>query len=128
MNAPSPIPPKPPAHVEPYVRVLGPELAVQFLLEFGGAELYLAETPKGGSRVEQLLGRDQVAALAGLHLPRRVPTAKPWISRHLKFTGLSHAEIARRLHTTDVTVRKYLAMSETKPLKWTHDPRQPSLI
>ncbi len=128
MTAPAKIPPKPPAHVEPYVRVLGPELAVTFFLEFGGGQLYLAERPKGGSRVEQLLGADQVAALAALHLPRRVPTAKPWIARHLKFTGLSHQEIARRLHTTDVTVRKYLADGDGKPQKWTHDPRQSSLI
>ena len=118
--------PRPPAHVEPYVRVLGAELAVQFLLEFGGAELYLPKTPKGGSRVEQLLGQDRFAALAALHLPRRVPTAKPWIARHLKLTGLSDAEIARRLHTTDVTVRKYLA--DAGPQKWKYDPRQHSLI
>lgn len=121
-------PPKPPAHVEPYVRVLGPDLAVHFFLEFGGAKLYLAKTPKGGSRVEKLLGGDQVAALAALHLQSRVPTAKPWIARHLKFTGLSQQEIARRLHTTDVTVRKYLASSDAAPQKWTYDPRQANLI
>lgn len=43
-------------------------------------------------------------------LPRRMPTAKPWIACYLKVTaGLSHAEIARRLHASDVSVRKWVA-------------------
>ncbi len=118
--------PRPPAHIEPYVRVLGADLAVRFLMEFGGAELYLAKTPKGSSRAEVLLGPDRFAALAALGLPRRVPTGKPWLARVLKQEGLSTAEIARRLHVSDVTVRSYLA--DDGPKKWHYDPRQSSLF
>lgn len=114
--------PPPPAHVEPYVRVLGPWLAFDFLMKFGGAELYLSATPKGRSEAEALIGAEKLAELAALDLPRRVPTAKPWLAEMMKTQGLSHAEIARRLHTTDVTVRGWF---NPKP---STDARQRSLF
>jgi hypothetical protein len=40
--------PKPPAQVQHFVEVLGPELTVQFLLAFGGAELYIADFAENG--------------------------------------------------------------------------------
>lgn len=100
----------PPAHIAPYVEVLGTDMAIEFLLTFGGAELYLAANPKGRSRLAQLVGRERASALAQAaeHLPRRVPTAKPWVAAVLKSKGLPVAEIARRLHVTDVTVRAWL--------------------
>lgn len=107
--------PRPPAHVQPFVEALGAELAVRFLLHFGGAELYIPRDPKGGSELAEVLGLPAARAISALAeqtaLPRRMPTAKPWIARYLKITaGLSNAEIARRLHTSDVTVRKYIAV------------------
>jgi hypothetical protein len=117
--------PRPPAQLEPYIRVLGTDLAMQFFLHFGGATLYLAANPKGRAMVSRLLSDDQVRALAAEHLPARVPTAKPWIARMLNAQGLSGAEIARRLHTSDVTVRKYLANTDATP---TDDPRQARLF
>lgn len=117
-----------PAHLQPYVDALGEADAIRFLLAFGGAELYVPRDPKGQSRVARELGIDLARKLSDVadRLPRRVPTAKPWIARHLRSTeGLSVAEIARRLHTTDVTVRKYLdGDGETKP----QDARQPRLF
>lgn len=114
--------PPPPAHVEPYVRVLGHLKAFEFLMRFGGAELYLSATPKGRSEAEAMVGPGKLAELAALDLPRRVPTAKPWLARVLKTQGLSHAEIARRLHTTDVTVRSWLNVRPSD------DARQPRLF
>lgn len=103
---------RPPAHLEPYVLVLGQDTAVEFLLAFGGAELVLFRDPRRGRLVE-LVGRDNAVALAEIsdrfQLPRRVPTGKPWIARVWHQKGLPVAEIARRLHTSDVTIRKYLA-------------------
>lgn len=115
-------PPRPPAHIAAYVEVLGPDMAVEFLLSFGGAELYLPANPRGRSKVEALVGAENVKALqarAG-ELSARVPTAKPWIAQVFASKGLPVAEIARKLHTTDVTVRKYLRAGP--------DPRQLSLI
>ena len=102
---------QPTAQVAPYVEVLGQDMAVEFLLEFGGAEIYLAVSPKSRSRVARLVGRDRAAALAGIQdrLQRRVPLANQWIAGVLKSKGLSHADIARRMRTTDVTVRKWLS-------------------
>lgn len=106
--------PRPPAHVASFVEALGAELAVRFLLHFGGAELYIPRDPKGGSELAEVLGMPAARAISALAdrtvLPRRMPTAKPWIARYLKVTaGLSHAEIARKLHASDVSVRKWVA-------------------
>lgn len=106
--------PRPPAHVQPFVDALGAATAVQFFLHFGGAELYIPRNPKGGSDLANVLGMPAARALSELAertvLPRRVPIPKPWMARYLKVTaGLSHAEIARRLHASDVAVRRWIA-------------------
>lgn len=108
--------PKPPAQVAPYVDILGPELTVQLLLTFGGAELYIPHSPQGRSRIETLVGRDKVKALvkADHLLQRRVPLANPWVAACLHFQGLATNEIARKLRITDVTVRKYLSNYEAR--------------
>jgi hypothetical protein len=49
--------PKPPAHVQRYVDALGVELTIDFLLNFGGAELFLPADPGGKSEVERVIGR-----------------------------------------------------------------------
>lgn len=110
MNVPGHPFPKPPAQVAPYVAVLGPELTVPLLLSFGGAELYVPVTPKGRSRLEQLVGAEKTAALAqATHLmQRRVPLANAWVAACLYFDGWSVSEIVRRIRVTDITVRKYL--------------------
>lgn len=109
-----PLTPRPPAQVAPYVEVLGVDGAVEFLLTFGGAELYVAANPKGRGKVERIFGLEKAAALAAMveRLPRRVPTAKPWLAQVLRSRGLPVAEIARRLHATDVSVRAWLRKAE----------------
>lgn len=106
--------PRPPAHIQPYVDALGPALAVVFFLEFGGAELNIPAKPKEGSCLVEVLGMEGALALCALAertlLQRRVPLAKPWIARYCKIVeGLSHAEIARKLHASDVAVRRWVA-------------------
>lgn len=114
------MPIRPPAHIEPFVTALGEDDAVRFFLAFGGADLYIARDPKGRGRVEQELGLDVAQRLARLcdqhHLHRRIPIPKPWLAAVLKSRGLSHAEIARRLHASDESVRRWLqAGAETAP-------------
>jgi hypothetical protein len=99
---------RPPAHVEPFVRVLGQALAVEFLMAFGGTEVHWATDPKGRSKMAGMIGVERARALADLDLPRRVPNAKPWLVHVLRAEGLSVPEIAVRLHVTDVTVRRML--------------------
>lgn len=117
--------PPTPAQVEPYVRVLGVDDAVKFLLVFGGAPLDIAAAPTARSRLVEVIGAEKAQALAAAatdpRWQRRVPLAKPWIAHVLFARGLPKFEIARRLHTTDITVRKYLAT----PLGVRrYDPRQ----
>lgn len=118
--------PRPPAHVEPFVRVLGVDDTVTLLSELGGAGIYIGRNPKGQSRLVQLLGRDKAEALASLvetgEWPARIPLAKPWVAQVLRARGLPVLEIARILRTTDVTVRKYLNPAPPG------DPRQPQLF
>lgn len=100
---------RPPAHIQPYVDVLGEDVAVDFLLAFGGAELSVRDNPRQGQLVK-LIGKAAAAdlAMAAAHLPRRIPLAKPWLAQRLHEKGLSVAEIARTLHVSDVSVRAYL--------------------
>lgn len=102
--------PRPPAHIEPYVRILGVEGAVTFFLNYGGSELYIPRNPRPGAPLVSLLGMDAAAALgaAADRLPKRVPTAKPWMALVSHAQGLRVSEIARTLHVSDVTVRKWI--------------------
>lgn len=125
--------PRPPAHIEPYVRVLGIPQTIDFLMTFGGGEVYLTTNPKGRSQLEKMIGTEKAAALADAipNLKVRVPTAKPWIACCLKSEGLPTAEIARRLHTADNTVRRWLASGDTDlggAGKNRTDPRQLPLL
>ncbi len=101
--------PRPPAHVEPFVRVLGVDEAIRFLLLFGGAETYLTRSPKGRSAIAREFGLETAALIAEAaeHLPRRMPLAKEWIAEVMSSRGLPDSEIARTLHVTDVTVRAW---------------------
>ena len=106
--------PRPPAHVAPFVEALGAELAVRFFLHFGGTEIYIARDPKGASEVAEVLGMPAARALSALAertvLPKRIPIPKPWMARYLKATaGLSTSKIARMLHASDVSVRRWIA-------------------
>lgn len=107
-----------PAQVEPYVRALGPDKAVDFLLAYGGAPFYFSRSATSRARATKVIGEDGIAALGkefgGLHL--RVPLAREWIARQLAHKGESVYEIARLTGKSDVTVRKWL-QGKKPPLK-----------
>lgn len=116
MNLPAAPMPKPTAQVAVYVEILGAELTVKFLLNFGGADLYLAQNPKGKSQVEALVGFEKTRALAAQdhRLPRRVPLAKKWLAQMLSWQGHSTAQIARTLRTSDTSVRRMLQTAQNQ--------------
>lgn len=100
-----------PAHVQTYVQILGEDLAVDFLLKFGGAPLYLAKDPKRAEYVE-LIGVERAALLAdvlgaGTHV--KPPLAKPWIIHKLAERGLARKQIARLVHMDESSVRRIFA-------------------
>lgn len=117
---------RPPAQIEPFVRVLGVDDTIRFIQEFGGVEIYIARNPTARSRIVKVLGRDKAEALARLaeagEWPARIPLVKPWCAAVMKAKGLPVSDIARILRTTDVTVRKWLSPSPDT------DPRQPRLF
>jgi hypothetical protein len=102
--------PRPSAQAEPYVRALGPVRAVIFLLHFGGAELNIPRRPRPGGTLAAVIGEDGARALAAAlgNTSQRVPLASRWLAQMLAWQGHSVAETARRLRTTDVTVRRWL--------------------
>ncbi|MDO9639667.1 MAG: helix-turn-helix domain-containing protein [Pseudotabrizicola sp.] len=120
--------PPPPAQLEPYVRILGVDGAVTFFSSFGGAELVYSQNPRR-SQLAEIMGLDAARALAEEDarrgLPRRVPLGKPWVAQVMKSKGLPVAEIARRMHASDVAVRRWL--KQQPGVRFT-DPRQPSLF
>ena len=122
--------PRPPAHVQPYVDVLGAERTLELLLAFGGSEVYLATRPTERSRLAQVIGQDGVAALSAQAMPlkHRIPTARPWCAVCLKARGLSVAEIARKLSANDSSVRRWLKAAQVEGAPVAGDPRQMSLL
>ena len=111
MTLPAPAFPRPTAQVEPFHKVLGPELTITFLLQFGGAPLSLSENPEGRSALERLVGEANARKLGrtcGHLAKKRVPLAKRWLARALKVQGHSNAQIARTLRATDVSVSGWL--------------------
>ena len=100
-----------PAHIQPYVDVLGVPLTIDFLLAFGGGPLYLpGERTNGDSRITEVIGAVKAVEL-GRHLGKgmvRVPLAKPFIAACLFADRIAVVEIARRLHVSDVSVRRWL--------------------
>ncbi|MGY6410649.1 MAG: helix-turn-helix domain-containing protein [Alkalilacustris sp.] len=102
--------PPAPAHVAPFVAALGPALAVEFLLRFGGAELHIAVWPRARSAWAAFVGPEAAQRLADrAHLlPRRVPLGNPWLARCLAAEDHPTAEIARRLRASDTAVCGWL--------------------
>lgn len=128
MTAQRELPPAP-AHVDPYVTVLGAEGAMTFLLTFGGSEVYLTTSPKTRSMVVEQIGHQKAIELAeviGNGIKIRVPTAKPWIACCLHSQGLKTAEIARRLHMSDTVIRGWI--KKQRPGGGRHDARQMDLF
>lgn len=109
----------------PYVRAIGPEAAAKVFFAFGGAGLYLAADPKSRSPLVPLIGRDNALKLAEAIGPGlvQVPTGKPFLARHLADEGWKIAEIARKLHVDDETVRRYLSRRASR-----HDSPQLPLL
>ena len=108
--------PDPPAQLAVFTDVLGSELAIGFLLRFGGATVYLPKTPAGQSEVERYIGRENLRRLSERHgdLYLRVPLGNVWLAAALDAQGKSQSEIARTLRATDVTVRRWLKKHEER--------------
>ena len=120
-----------PAHLQPYVEVLGVEGAIELFLALGGSEVYLAGiAPTGQSLIADQIGAERQMALAArIRYPKtRIPIPKQWIAQCMRATGLSTAEISRRLHTTDSTVRRWLARASAGADPARLDPRQLSFF
>ncbi|HSI41783.1 MAG TPA: hypothetical protein VLA00_14665 [Xanthobacteraceae bacterium] len=99
-----------PPEIAPYIRALGPDRTGDLITALGGSMLYFARKASSRSTAAAIVGADGVQALSrefgtGMF---RVPIARAWLVCHLFGRGVSVQEIARRLHMTDVTVRKYL--------------------
>jgi hypothetical protein len=107
--------PLPTAQVAPYVDVLGTPLAIKFLILFGGAQVGLSQSPRGDGLVSRIIGKEHESAL-GQKLGskvNRVPLASKWLALCLRAEGETTAEIARRLRVSDVSVRRWMAGTNT---------------
>ncbi|WP_305970429.1 MULTISPECIES: hypothetical protein [unclassified Mameliella] len=120
--------PRHPAHLDPYIEVLGPRMAVSFLVMFGGSPLYFPDDPRGRSAAEQLIGADKLRELSGRMPSNRVtiPMPKNWLIRALHAEGLTMSQICRALKTSYTNVKRTL--SEAGALQPPSDPDQLSLF
>jgi len=99
--------PRPTAQVEPYVSALGTEVAMLFILTFGGSAIYIPVKVAESNEVTALIGAEGTKALAAIRdrLPARVPLAKSWLVQCLLAEGKTVNEIARTIRASDTAVR-----------------------
>jgi hypothetical protein len=110
MTLPARAMPRPTAQVQPYVDAMGTEKAMEFILHFGGAELWIPKTLRGDTEFESLIGPEAAQALAerSERLQKRVPLAKAWLVAMMDWQGVPASQIARRLRISDISVRRML--------------------
>ena len=68
--------PRPTAQVEPFVDALGAELAVRFLIFYGGAKMCVSDDPKGRSSHEAFLGYDAAKRFSADFAPDNAGTTE----------------------------------------------------
>jgi L-ascorbate metabolism protein UlaG (beta-lactamase superfamily) len=120
--------PRHPAHLDPFVDVLGHKLAVSFLIMFGGSPIWFSGDPKGRSAAEALIGAEKLRALSA-RMPvgrAEIPMPKNWLIRALHAEGLSVGQICRALKTSSTNVKRTLR--ETGADMPASDPDQLSLF
>ena len=104
-------PPKPTAQVAVFSDLIGIDLTVAFLMQFGGAGLHIPSRPLEDHELVVLLGRENVERLArATNIPSRIPLAKPWLAQYFRAKGDAVATIARKLKTSDNNVYKWTKM------------------
>lgn len=106
-----------PSRVEPYVRALGEEEAVKFLMRFGGEAVSIPASPQRKSKLTKAIGSTKVEAMlvvfgAG---QMKVPQAKRWLAHRLDAAGVSRLDIGRQLRVTADCVRRYFAEPQGGP-------------
>lgn len=108
--------PLPTAQVQPYVDALGIETAIEFLINFGGAELSISKNPIQSSMLAQAIGLENAKKLhAYSHMMQaRVPLATCWLAQCIYAQGRTQAAIARRLRVSDVTIRQYVKKTNSR--------------
>lgn len=100
-----------PQNLQSYIDALGEELALIFIMRFGGSPVYLPASENTQSDVHAVVGAAGIKALAKIFGPGqigRVPIAREWTIRQLKARDWSTLAIARELRVTDETVRRIL--------------------
>jgi DNA-binding NarL/FixJ family response regulator len=92
---------------------------------FGGTRLFIPSTDRE-NQLLPILGRVAVDQLAGRYGRSylRVPLAREARARHYRATGMSNAEIARKLGLTETGIDKMFRRMGTRPAKGSADPRQ----
>lgn len=118
--------PPPPAELEHLARCLGAGGLFKLIEAHGGTRLYIAQAPKEGSDLVQLLGLEAAEKLAadwgGDYL--RVPLARAWFARCLLAQGHTQRDIARHMRTTENTVRLLLQSAGAEAQTPRQDKRQ----
>lgn len=98
------------------LHLLGAEDFLKLVERYGGTRLYVSGAGRSLSRA---LGRAGAQALASRYQGSyiRVPLARSFRARTYRESGLSNAEIARRLGVTETGVDKIFARMDEKPAK-----------
>lgn len=99
-----------PAHLAPYVDLLGADKAIELFLAMGGSELYLPRRSGDNTIIARTIGAANVQRLAAAigYGYIKVPLARQWIAQTLRDKGKSDNEIAHLVRADVSTVRRWL--------------------
>lgn len=98
------------------VAVLGEDRAIALFLAVGGTPWDFSANPKPDNKVVAAIGMEGALALWQEFGPSlgRIPIAKEWIAQVWHARGVAILEIARRLHASDQTVRRWTQQRRTE--------------
>ncbi|MEM9968473.1 MAG: helix-turn-helix domain-containing protein [Pseudomonadota bacterium] len=105
-----------PMQIAPLHEAIGFDDTVEFLLEFGGARLYIPKKPTSKNEIARHFGLEKAHAIAKVadRLPTSIPTAKPFIAAALAYKGYPISRIARKLHMSENTIARYLGRQKKR--------------
>jgi hypothetical protein len=89
---------------------LGADATFRLIEEFGGTRLFVAKTPREGSRLVSTIGMDAARRLAIKFGSDTIalPLARPWRVHVYRARGLSYPQIAKAVGVSEATVARLL--------------------
>ncbi len=99
---------------QPFITILGHDMAAKLFIKYGGSTLYLAQSPTAQSTFVKELGYDNTLKLAQKLGSGnvKIPIAKLWLAKYyVENIGMSKSAAGRKIRVDEATIRRWLSPS-----------------